>query len=105
MIDVLSFYDLVLRLHQHGRVDLSILSLVAQHLIPAYLQLVGREWNRPKYAEDWDDPGWAISGIVDPFEAGSLLSHRHASREGDDVIIWSLLCTQSVFYTAQSIDK
>jgi hypothetical protein len=101
--EVLSFYDLVLRLHQHGRVDLSALSLVAQHLIPAYLRLVGCEWNRPKYAEDWDDPGWEISGIVDPFEAGSLLSHRHASREGDNVVIWSLLCTQSVFYTAQSL--
>jgi hypothetical protein len=101
--EVLSFYDVVRRLQQHGRIDLSILALVAQHLIPAYLQFEGREWNRPKYAEDWDNPGWAISGTVDPFEAASLLSHRHASRGGDDVVIWSLICTRSVFYTAQTL--
>ncbi|KAI1387391.1 uncharacterized protein F4822DRAFT_280692 [Hypoxylon trugodes] len=39
-------------------------------------------------------------GFVSIHEASCLLSHRHASRENDEVIIWSLLCGDDVKETA-----
>ena len=64
---------------------------------------MGDLWNRSSFHNDWDNPAWAVAGIIDPFEAASLLSHRHASRNGDDVVIWSLICSRSVYYTAKDL--
>ncbi|KAL9635013.1 MAG: hypothetical protein Q9164_003732 [Protoblastenia rupestris] len=62
---------LLQRVHQDGAVDISVLLGCVQHLLPSV------------------DP----RSTNDPEEIGHLLSRRHASRNGDDLIIWSLLGT------------
>ncbi|MCJ1375298.1 hypothetical protein MMC20_006533 [Loxospora ochrophaea] len=74
--------------HQSGRIDLVILFLTKAYLLP------------PSSLGDVElFPGEVIS-VVDPAlregflnigEAAVLLSHRHATRDGDDLLIWSLL--------------
>ena len=58
-------------LYHHGSINLVVLLSAAEHLIP---------------------PVSLSNERSIPFEeVGHTLSHRHASREGDDIIIWSLL--------------
>ena len=58
-------------LYEYGSIDLVVLLSAAEHLIPSTSSTMERSI---------------------PFEeVGHTLSHRHASREGDDIIIWSLL--------------
>jgi hypothetical protein len=67
---------LVETLSANGSLDLLALFADAHHLLPGM-------FNR-----DFDE----IEGMVSTEEAACLLSRRHASREGDEVVIWSLLC-------------
>ncbi|KAL1614399.1 hypothetical protein SLS56_012110, partial [Neofusicoccum ribis] len=41
------------------------------------------------------------AGFVSVEEASMLLSHRQASREGDDVVIWSLLVDENAYHSAE----
>ncbi|KAG7137972.1 hypothetical protein HYQ45_004826 [Verticillium longisporum] len=68
---------------QKGRVDLAILGLAVQHLLPAPPSPAGQV------------PGRTVE------KAGSILGLRHATREGDDVVIWSLLSNRPVCFTPQ----
>lgn len=95
---VLCFKKVLKSVHEEGRIDIATLFLTAQHLIP-------------QSASDEDD--WVLfpggesiappetkmieMGFVSVGEAGILLSHRHASRDGDDLVIWSLLINEKVF--------
>lgn len=76
----------------YGAVDIAILYLTMQHLIPA----------RPPNKEASDQSLVRI-GLVSVEEAASLLSHRHASRDNDDILIWSLLFNEKVFKTPQEL--
>ncbi|KAL9124466.1 MAG: hypothetical protein Q9217_006205 [Psora testacea] len=71
--------DLLQRVHQDGAVDISVLLGCVQHLLPSI------------------DAG----SNKDPEEIGHLLSRRHASREGDDMVIWSLLSRGKAHKMAQ----
>ncbi|KAL9625865.1 MAG: hypothetical protein Q9160_000185 [Pyrenula sp. 1 TL-2023] len=98
--------EVVEQVHRHGRIDLSILSSTAQHLLQTYKELV-ENVSKPREglsgviaAQDYRT---VVAGIVDPYEAAALLSHRHASREGDNIVIWSLLCSRTPYYTAKDL--
>ena len=76
----ISFQDIVKDIVHNGAVELGILCLTVPHAtMPQF---------RP--AENMD---------VEP--AGSVLSHRPASRPGDDVVIWSLLISNKLLTTAK----
>lgn len=76
----------------HGAVDIAILYVTAQHLLPA-IPADTAAGDRSRIAK----------GLISLEEAASLLSHRHASRDGDDVIIWSLLFNEKAFKTAENL--
>jgi hypothetical protein len=76
----ISLRDALTRVHQDGSVDISILSLAAQHLLPSSTDAFRRSSSRQSTEI-----------------AGSILSHRHATRDGDDIVIWSLLTSIHVF--------
>ena len=85
---VLSFKETLEAVCENGRVDLATLLLSTQHLLPA------------EPIDDHDLFGTKLTteegrmmqlGYVSLGEASILLSHRHATRDGDDVVIWSLL--------------
>ena len=86
---VISLEKLLESVHAEGRIDLVTLFLGRDYLFPP---LAG--------AKEYDIFGSYISSeldleIEDGFlsigEAAALLSHRHATRDGDDLLIWSLL--------------
>jgi hypothetical protein len=91
---VIQLYDIIRRVHRHGRMDISILLVNAQHILPAQLPRSNNSGNVETWHQD------RAKGLVDVVEANFLLSHRHASREGDEVVIWSLLCRETPCYTA-----
>jgi hypothetical protein len=91
---VIQLYDIIRRVHRHGRMDISILLVNAQHILPAQLPRPNSSGNVETWHQD------RAKGLVDVVEATFLLSHRHASREGDEVVIWSLLCRETPCYTA-----
>ena len=89
--EVVSFQETLKFVHKHGRIDLDILFLTTQHLLP------------PPPVDDWqilgesmiDEQGRKTQlGFVSLGEASILLSHRHATRDGDDIVIWSLLANE-----------
>ena len=71
---IISLRDILTEIHQTGSVDISLLCLAAQHLIPSSTDSFRKRSSRQSTEV-----------------AGSLLSHRHATRENDDIVIWSLL--------------
>lgn len=68
----ISLKNLFQNIHQHGAVDLAVLLGSVQHLLPS------SDSESTKNVE----------------EVGHLLSQRHASRVGDDLIIWALLSSE-----------
>jgi hypothetical protein len=84
----ISLRDALICVHQTGCVDISILSLMTQHLLPSSTDAFRRRSSR-----------------LSTEEAGNLLSHRHATREGDDIVIWSLLSGPRVFNAAEQMWK
>jgi len=64
---------------REGSIDLAILLLTTEHLLPCVPQ--------PKSLE----------------VAGNLLSHRYATRPGDDIVIWSLLSGTTIFESAEAL--
>ena len=70
----------------HGAIDIAILYLSAIHLLPAPIPNSAR-----------GDRYLIKQCLIGLEEAGSLLSPHHASRDGDDVVIWSLLFNERLF--------
>ena len=101
--NIISFVEVVQEIHLRGRIDLGILAIESRQLMAAIDIRAGRPWNRYKSDKDYYDPDLIVEGITDPFDAASLLSHRHASRPGDDIVIWSLICSRSFFDDAPSL--
>jgi hypothetical protein len=83
---IISLREILLEIHQSASVDIGILCLAAQHLIPSSTEAFRRRSSRQSTEV-----------------AGSLLSHRHATRENDDIVIWSLLSSTGVFYSAEEM--
>ncbi|KAF2102699.1 hypothetical protein NA57DRAFT_71686 [Rhizodiscina lignyota] len=72
--------------HQRGNVDLATLVLTSQHMLP---------WLDRVKIVDYYDPD---NSPLDISEATLLLVNRHASRPGDDVVIWTLLVGPEPFF-------
>lgn len=73
--------------HQRGHIDLASLTLTSQHMMP---WLDRSDSSIPGY-----DPDLLPLRIP---EATLLLVNRHASRNGDDVVIWTLLTGSQPFF-------
>lgn len=74
----------------HGSIAITNLFLSAQHLLPQ-MKRTGESMER--YSR----------GLVPLEEAAYVLRHRCASRPGDDIVIWSLLCDEKPCYTASEL--
>jgi hypothetical protein len=85
---MVSLRDCLIRVHQEGRIDLAVLFLASQHLLPTSTDPFRRRSSRK-----------SLEG------AGSLLSHRHATRDGDDIVIWSLISGIHVYFNANDLWK
>ncbi|KAF8864012.1 hypothetical protein BDZ45DRAFT_614759 [Acephala macrosclerotiorum] len=71
---------------QHGSIDIAILFMSCQHMLPA-IAAIPEQMNFPARII-LDDINL---GYIRIEEAACLLNSRHASRPGDDLVIWSLL--------------
>ncbi|KAF4541548.1 Ankyrin repeat-containing protein [Lasiodiplodia theobromae] len=71
-----------------GALSVAALFLTAQHLLPPWVHPndVGKPKPRMRFRS-------ARSEVMHVEDAAAHLSHRHASRPGDEVVIWSLLTT------------
>ena len=78
---IISFKETLSFICKEGSMELAILFLTREHLLPSV--------NTPKTLE----------------AAGNQLSHRYASRPGDDVVIWSLLSGATTFNSAEALWK
>jgi hypothetical protein len=84
-----SVYDLLKSVHNGGRIDLATLFVTRGYLFPSadlgdFELFPGRIVPDPEGCE-------VKNSFVSIGEAASLLSHRHATRGADDLLIWSLL--------------
>lgn len=115
---ITSIAENLARVHLEGSIDVGITILAADHLIPrshrshsydrinheAEAQLGddpgATNIERP---QDEREPGWSAYRSFHIDKAGTFLNHRHASRPGDEIVIWSLLCTDQVFDRAEDL--
>ena len=82
--------------HRNGGLDIGILLLAMPHFLPS---LDDRILASPKS----EGRERFMAGYLSIETSGSLLSHRAASREGDDFVIWSLLMSEkTIFYNAET---
>ncbi len=102
--EVICVQETLKAVHEEGRIDLAILFLTTQHLKP--LPPPG-DWELfPGMGSvATDEDRMMEMGFVSVGEAGSLLSHRHASRDEDDIVIWSLLVNEKAIKNAAQIWK
>ena len=100
----LSMRETIEIVHREGSLDVAVLLLTIPHLLPRVHRKI-----------DWDSPlvdktplYQEITKLFEPLyrgfltveNSGMLLSHRPASRPGDDVVIWSLLLDERVYENA-----
>ena len=78
-----------------GSIDIATLLLSVPHLLPPLGKKDFVPLSFPR----------SLSGFLIPEVAGSLLSHREASRPGDDIVIWSLLLDDTVYKSAKAFWK
>ena len=84
-----SVQELLRLVHNGGRIDLATLVLARAYLFPP-ADLGDFELFPDKIVPDPE--GREIrQGFMNIGEAAALLSHRHATRDADDLLIWSLL--------------
>ena len=72
----ISFREIVQDVFDFGSIDLAILSFTVPHMLPDRVEPSGF-WTRE--------------------EVGQFLSYRPASREGDDIVIWTLLACEEAY--------
>lgn len=90
---VICFQELLRTVHQEGRIDIATLFLTSQHLLP-HPKLDDFEIFPGMGGLATDEDKMIQMGFISVSEGAILLSHRHASRAGDDILIWSLLVNQ-----------
>lgn len=88
--EVISFKETLQIVHENGRIDLAILFLTSQHLLPHDSERDFELFDGMGSVATEEDLRIA-QGFLSVGEAAVLLSHRHATRDGDDIVIWSLL--------------
>ncbi|PTB68392.1 hypothetical protein BBK36DRAFT_1158061 [Trichoderma citrinoviride] len=98
---VVSLKDVLLDVCNRGSIDIAALFLSAQHLLPSQAYVHGKGHDDPSQSERWIVN--RRKGFVEIKEAAGLLALRQASRPGDAVIIWGLLCGDTVFDKAEDI--
>ncbi|KAL8719912.1 MAG: hypothetical protein Q9225_003141 [Loekoesia sp. 1 TL-2023] len=80
--------------YREGHIDIALLLLTTPHLLPV------------RFGKEFKMVGSSIaSGFMGLETGGSLLSHREASRPGDDIVIWSLLLDDKVYKSAKKFWK
>lgn len=89
---IVSLKETLKIVYYQGRLDIAMLFLTVPHLLTADKIL---KVDKPSSPEP------NRQGFLMVETGGSLLSHRAASRPGDDIIIWSLLLDNNVFKTAE----
>ena len=116
---LVSLSKILRNVDQKGAIDIAVSFLAAGHLIPRSHQ--AGSWLEfdevSKSHETTDLERDAVSSLdadnsrigtyrsfhID--KAGTFLSYRHASRPGDEIVIWSLLCSSDVFDGADALWK
>ncbi|CAG8956645.1 hypothetical protein HYFRA_00011956 [Hymenoscyphus fraxineus] len=95
---ILPFKQMLENVLREGSIDLAILFGTAQHLIPFQLP-------RNDAMNDAMNPFTRMlrRGYVSIEEAGCLLNHRYASRPGDGVVIWSLMCDEKASHSPEDL--
>lgn len=96
---VVSLQQIIKFVNQRGVLDIEILLLAMPHFLPLLddRRLVGIACDTPEQRQLF------IAGYLGIETSGNLLSHRPASRPGDDVVIWSLLISdKTVFNNAEA---
>ncbi|KAF8857850.1 hypothetical protein BDZ45DRAFT_422888 [Acephala macrosclerotiorum] len=88
---ILPFKSLLSTVLHEGSIDLAVLFLTAQHLIP---HQVAPNQNINAYNRMLN------GGFINVEEAGCLLNYRYATRPGDGVVIWSLMCEEKASHSA-----
>ena len=83
---ILSFNQILETVYTEGNMDIAILFSDAPHLLPL----------RPNNYENLE-----YSDYIEADRAAYLLSHRYATREGDEIVIWSLLCNEKASHSAE----
>lgn len=92
---IVSLKETIEVVYRQGSIDLAVLLLAVPHLLPAPILFLNRP--RPKFKQSVED------GFPSVERGAILLSHRAASRPGDDIVIWSLLLNDEVFKTAEDL--
>lgn len=95
-----SLKETVEMVHREGSLDIGAFLLTVPHLLPRVRRLDGPDLGK----SDMLPETWALMQMNKPLSQGFLtvensgmfLSHRPASRPGDDVMIWSLLLDENV---------
>lgn len=86
---LIGVHELLKSVHNSGRIDLATLFLARAYLFPPvditnFELFPGNDVSTSKDLE-------ISQGFVSIGEAAALLSHRHATRDADNLLIWSLL--------------
>lgn len=92
IVPLIEIFEIV---HRQGSIDIALLVLSTPHLLASRTK---------KHYKSIRDPPF-VSGFLTVETAGSLLSHREASRPGDDIVIWSLLLNDTVYKDAKAFWK
>ena len=84
---LINLHQLLRSVHDNGRMDLVNLFLARDYLFPqcTYDEVFPGHSIKTEVMQKIEE------GFVSIGEAAALLSHRHATRDGDDLLIWSLL--------------
>lgn len=81
--------------HSQGSIEIATLLLSVPHLQPAFIK---KDFNISQ-------PSTSVTGFLTLATGGTLLSHRAATRPGDDIVIWSLLLDDAVYKDARAFWK
>lgn len=100
--EVLGFKETLKDVSTMGRIDLATLFLATQHLLPAPDIDDCVLFDEPLVSEE---DRMTQLGFISLGEASILLSRRHASRDRDDVVIWSLLVREKAIKDAAELWK
>lgn len=94
---IVSLRETALMVYRLGSIDIALLTLAIPHLLPAEKSKEVLRLRHPHSKKNL--------GSMTMETGGSHLSHREASRPGDDIVIWSLLSGDNVFYDAEAFWK
>lgn len=97
---VVSLKQVIKTVSQNGMLELGILWLAMPHFLPSF--------DDHRMVRTWPGAQGQTfeAGYLSVETSGDLLSHRPASRPGDDVVIWSLLVSQrTIFHDAETFWK